>query len=150
MKIQEQIGNYYTIGHLVLFTGLTDRTIRNYLAMGFLKGEKINGVWHFTSQQIEEFMRHPSVRPSLLARRNGFVYDFMTNPSENSPKCCMILDFPGEDRKILADHFCTSICMDNYHDIDFSFDGVDDIPRIILRGDTKEVLRLVNSFYNSR
>ncbi len=43
-------GNYYLISHLVLSTGLTDRTIRNYIASGILQGEKINGLWHFTPE----------------------------------------------------------------------------------------------------
>lgn len=32
--------HYYLIKHLTLITGLTDRTIRNYLTMGILQGEK--------------------------------------------------------------------------------------------------------------
>jgi len=148
MKTYGETGNYYTIGHIVMFTGLTDRTVRNYLASGILKGEKINGVWHFTSEQLEAFFCHPSVRSSITARRNGFVYDFLMNPSEKSPRCCMILDYPSEDAKELSEYFCSSICDDNYHDIDFSLDGTKHVTRIILRGDMKEVLRLVNSHIN--
>lgn len=33
----EGTGNYYLISHLVLATGLTDRTIRNYIASGILQ-----------------------------------------------------------------------------------------------------------------
>ena len=32
--------NLYLISHLVLITGLTDRTIRNYIASGILKAKK--------------------------------------------------------------------------------------------------------------
>lgn len=147
MDTYEEIGNYFTIGHIVQFTGLTDRTIRNYLSAGLLTGEKINGVWHFTSEQIEAFVRHPSVRPSILARRNGVVYDFLLNSDKSGHQCCIILDFPGEDSKELSEYFCYSITTGNYHDINFSLDGVSNIPRIILKGDTTEVLRLVNSYY---
>lgn len=35
---------YYVINELVMFTGLTDRTIRNYLSSGILRGEKVDGV----------------------------------------------------------------------------------------------------------
>ena len=73
----EHTGNYYVINHLVMFTGLSDRTIRNYISSGILQGEKINGLWHFTPEQVEEFISHPSVRPSILAKNNGLVYDFI-------------------------------------------------------------------------
>ena len=33
----ENTGNYYLISHLVLITGLTDRTIRNYISSGILR-----------------------------------------------------------------------------------------------------------------
>lgn len=44
----ENTEKYYLINHLVMITGLTDRTIRSYIASGILQGEKINGLWHFT------------------------------------------------------------------------------------------------------
>ena len=80
-------GNYYLISHLVLSTGLTDRTIRNYIASGILQGEKINGLWHFTPEQVEHFLRHPAVRPSILAKNNGLVYDFLLYTRKQPPKC---------------------------------------------------------------
>ena len=57
-------GNLYTLGHLVMFTGLTDRTLRSYIKLGFLEGEKINGLWHFTPEQVEKFIENEAVRPS--------------------------------------------------------------------------------------
>ena len=39
MKDTSATGNYYCIAHLVQFTGLTDRTIRNYISLGILKGD---------------------------------------------------------------------------------------------------------------
>ena len=69
----ENIGNYYVIGHIVMITGLTDRTIRNYIADGTLKGEKINGVWHFTPEAVEEFTQNPSVRLAVQAKNKGLV-----------------------------------------------------------------------------
>ena len=73
----ETTGNYYLINHLVLITGLTDRTIRNYISTGILHGEKINGIWHFTPEEVDQFIAHPAVRPSILAKHHTFVYDFL-------------------------------------------------------------------------
>ena len=54
----EHTGEYYLISHMTLFTGLSDRTIRNHMAAGFLQGEKINGLWHFTPEPVDAFLWH--------------------------------------------------------------------------------------------
>jgi len=50
---------YYTLNDLALMTGLTTRTLRNYLKMGILKGERIDGIWNFTEEEIAEFFDNP-------------------------------------------------------------------------------------------
>ena len=145
MEHSEQL---YLISHLVLFTGLTDRTIRNYLAQGFLEGEQINGMWHFTPEQVEKFLAHPAVRPSILAKHNGIVYDFLMESKRTTRESCMILDIPGADCKALGEYFSYEISNGDYRNIRFSFDGMGTVPRVILSGDTEEVLRLVNSYHN--
>ena len=113
----QDIGNYYLISHLVLATGLTDRTIRNYIASGILQGEKIDGLWHFTPEQVEEFIRHPAVRPSILSKNNGLVYDFLLNDRKKEPEACVILDIPEADRKTLAGFFSYRISEGNFRNI---------------------------------
>ena len=140
-------GHYYTIGHIAQFTGLTDRTIRNYIANGFLQGEKINGIWHFTPEQVEVFLRHPAVRPSIAAKSNGLVYDFLLNPSRDEHRCCMVLDLPSVDKRGLTEFFCYAIGREDLHNFQFSFDGLDRTPRVIIRGNTNEVLHLVNGYF---
>ena len=141
-----ETGNYYLISHLVLITGLSDRTIRNYISKGLLLGEMINGMWHFTPEQVDEFVRHPAVRPSILAKNNSLVYDFLLEDKKQKQEICMILDIPHSDRKKIAEFFCYRITNDGYHNIRFSFDGVMDMARVILKGDATEVLRLVNEY----
>jgi len=143
-------GHYYLIKHLTLITGLTDRTIRNYLTLGILQGEKINGLWHFTAEQVEEFLRHPAVRPSILAKHNSLIYDFLAASQKTANETCMILDLPGTDKKTVAEFFCYRICQGDFHHIHFSFDGVGSMPRVILKGDPAEVMHLANEFYQSQ
>ena len=142
----ENIGNCYLINHLVLFTGLTDRTIRNYLSSGILQGEKINGLWHFTPEQVNSFIRHPSVRPSILAKNNSVVYDFMLDNKKDHFEICMVLDIPNGTPKEISEYFCYHISNGNYQNIHFSFDGVEKVHRVILKGYATEVLQLVNGF----
>lgn len=137
---------YYAINDVVLFTGLTDRTIRNYIAAGFLQGEKVNGAWRFTPEQVEVFVCHPAVRPSILAKNNSLVYDFLLENKKKKQEICMILDIPDVDKKVIAEFFCHNITTGGYHDIQFSFDGVTKMARVILKGDAGEVLRLVNEY----
>ena len=148
MLLEDSTQNPCTLNDVCLITGLTDRTIRNYISIGILKGKKTNGIWYFSPEDVEEFVQHPSVRPSLQAKRNGYIYDFIMNPSKEHHRCCIILDLPNEDESTISAFFCHAICTGHYHDINFSFDGGTSVPRAILRGDTKELLRLVNSFYN--
>lgn len=141
-------GTLYTLGHLAVFTGLTDRTLRNYIKMGLLEGEKINGVWHFTPSQVESFISNKSVRPSILAKNNALVYDFILNRKKTRPECAMVLDITDGDRKSVTEFFCYSITNDGYKNINFSLDAPrGGYPRVILKGDTDQVMRLVNSYF---
>ena len=142
----QDIGNYYVINHVVMFTGLTDRTIRNYISSGILQGEKINGLWHFTPEQVEAFVSHPAVRPSILAKNNGIVYDFLLDNKKKKQEICMILDIPNIEKKEVAEYFCDNICNGEFSKIQFSFDGVMENARVILKGDADGVLQLVNQF----
>lgn len=146
MTHTEDIGNYYLISHLALFTGLTDRTIRTYIANGILQGEKINGLWHFTAEQVDAFLRHPMVKPSIQAKKNAIVYDFMLDNHKTGPQTCMILDLPGCDEKKTAEYFCYAISNGSYWGIRFSFDSANGTPRVILRGKITDVMELVQNY----
>ena len=140
-----ELGHYYTLGHLYQFTGLTDRTLRTYLSKGILEGEKTNGAWHFTETQLDAFFRHPTVRPTLIAKHNATVYDFLLDTKKPKPRICVILDLPGADRESVSEFFCDAITSRDFHDLHFSFDGVE-MPRVFLTGQPDEILSLVNSY----
>jgi len=142
----DNTGNYYLISHLVLITGLTDRTIRSYISSGILQGEKINGLWHFTPEQVEAFTKHPAVRPSILAKHHAKVYDFLLDTGKKDSETCVILDLPGKDPKLTAEYFCYRINNEEFQKIEFSFNIASNMPRVILKGNVADVLRLVNGF----
>ena len=141
--------NLYLISHLTLITGLTDRTIRNYIASGILKGEKINGIWHFTPEEVDAFIKNPAVRPSIIAKNNSLVYDFMLNDSKKEEEACVILDLPKADIKETAEFFCYRISSGNFENINFSFDGYAKTPRIILKGKSSDVFGIIDEYYKS-
>ena len=147
--MEHETGHYYTLGHLSQITGLTDRTLRTYLKNGILEGEKINGIWHFTEEQLDAFLRHPTVRPSIQAKNNAIVYDFMLDTKKPEPRACVILDLPGLDRIAAGKFFCDAICYGDFRDLRFSLDAVG-TPRVILSGPAEHILDLVNSYNSTR
>ena len=143
----QDIGHYYVLSHLVQFTGLTDRTLRNYLASGILHGEKIGGMWHFTPEQIEAFLSHPAVRPSILAKNHSRVYDFLLDMKKPRQQTCMILDIPNGNDKEIAEFFCYRINQSGDSSLQFSFHMQAPHIRVILVGPSSAVLALVNEYY---
>ena len=144
----ENTGNYYVIGHVVLITGLSERTIRNYIADGVLEGDKINGVWHFTPEQVETFISNPNVRLSILAKKKSIVYDFMLDEFKKEDEACIILDLPNADRKIVMEEFAYRINNGPYRNINFSFETYGKTPRVILKGKMEDVLEISNAYWN--
>ncbi len=136
----------YLLSHLALFTGLTDRTLRNYLACGILQGEKINGIWHFSPEQVDAFIRNPAVKPSIQAKINALVYDFLLENKKETIQTCIILDLPGCDPKTVCEFFCSEISNGDYKNIRFSFDTLSDTPRVIVKGDAAMVNRLMAKY----
>ena len=124
MDIIEKEENYYTINHVVLFTGLSDRTIRNYIAMGMLQGVKVSGQWRFTTDQVEEFVTNPAVRPSILAKKNALIYDFLADTKKNSEQNCVILDILEDKKKHIAFRkACRRLERNTMKDLGFFYDA---------------------------
>ena len=144
----ENTGSYYVINHVSMITGLTDRTIRNYIASGVLQGEKINGVWHFTPEQVETFLLVPEVKLAIRAKNKSLVYDFMLDDFKNEDEACIILDLPNADRKIVMEEFAYRINNGSYRNINFSFETYGKTPRVILKGKMEDVLEISNAYWN--
>jgi len=144
----ENTGSYYVINHVSMITGLTDRTIRNYIASGVLQGEKINGVWHFTPEQVETFLLVPEVRLSIRSKNKSLVYDFMLDDFKKEDEACIILDLPNADRKIVMEEFAYRINNGSYRNINFSFETYGKTPRVILKGKMEDVLEISNAYWN--
>ena len=143
------IGEYYVINHIVMFTGLSERTIRSHIASGFLKGEKINGLWHFTPEEVENFINHPSVKPGILAKSNSLVYDFLSDTEKKADEMVVVLDMPGKSISEISKLFSREICDGDYKNIKFSFSDLSGINRIIISGGVSGVLKLLEFYKNT-
>lgn len=150
MNKPEMLPSTVSLQQLALITGLTDRTLRTHLTTGILQGEKTNGIWRFTPEQVEAYVQHPAVRPSILAANNSIIFDFLKDNYHKEDTACIVLDLPDISRKDVISFFSRQICCENLHDFRFSYDGVGSVSRVILRGPAQDVLRLASLYYQQQ
>lgn len=87
---------YVNLEQIAAMTGLSERTIRGYLSMGVLQGEKADGAWRVTEQQFEAFLEQDMVRQSLKAKTAGIIRDFLLQTGKPSPAACAVLEYPAD------------------------------------------------------
>ena len=141
----------FSINDLALITGLSTRTIRTYITTGFLSGEKNNGAWVFTAEQVHAFMQNKAVQPAVKAKKNAIIFDFLGAKPYNQDKMCTILDLSAKDALGASAFFCIKIseCSPEA-ELHFASDPVGTGVRLILSGSPKDVMNLLNQFYNKQ
>lgn len=139
----------YNLNQVAMITGLTTRTLRNYLKQDLLKGEKIDGNWTFTEEEIADFMEEPSARQAIAARTNAVVYDFLANPFKKVNSICTILDLPvsAEEASETADFFCDLINRSGGTGISFKYVQERNFARYILSGPEDVVADFMKTYY---
>ncbi len=144
------MNKYYTLNDLAMFTGLTTRTLRNYLKIGLLDGEKIDGVWQFTEEQVDAFFKEPNVKPSISAKKNATIYDFMLDESKRTSEICTVLDLcvSDEEAEEVSAFFCNYINQHNeLADFSFSYSKIHNGVRVIIKGKEEQVMQILNQYY---
>ena len=139
----------YNLNDLALMTGFTTRTLRNYLLTGVLKGEKIDGVWRFTPEDLDRFFSEPFVKEGIRIKRSAVVFDFLAVKDKKGARTCVILDIPAtlKEGNAISAFFCDK--MNDASDVVFTFDWDKGFCRVILSGDAEQVSALVRA-YNER
>ena len=141
----------YTINQVAAMTGLSTRTIRNYLKSGLIAGEKIEGIWLFSAEDFENMLNNPAIKPSIKAKSNAVVFDFIADDRKKRNKICTILDLYADDEEAeeISRFFCDTI-NNNYStaDLTFKFEKYDRNVRVILSGSEEIVADLINKYYN--
>lgn len=142
---------YYTLNELAMMTGVTTRTLRNYLKLNILSGEKVDGVWRFSEEEVSSFLSDPNVKPGIQAKKNALVYDFLLDNRKKTNSICTILDFcvSGEEAEEIGTYFCNAVSGANEcGNLEFSFEKSDEHVRVILKGSDEVVREIVNGYYN--
>ena len=138
----------YNLNDVAMITGLTTRTLRNYLKLDLLKGEKIDGNWRFTDEELDAFLSNPAVKQAVKAKRNAVVYDFLSDPFKKGNRICTIMDLPVSDAEALetAGFFCDLINR-NGSDIKFTYNPEKGFSRFILTGSEDQVVDFMKAYY---
>ena len=136
----------YNLNDLALMTGFSTRTLRNYLLGGILKGEKVDGVWRFSDEELDAFFGDPYVKEGIRIKRNGVVYDFLAGNGKNGARTLTILDLPVSLKKAnkISAFFCDK--MNDATGVSFTFDYGKGACRVILSGDGNEVAKLLRAY----
>ena len=141
--------NDYTINQVAMMTGFTTRTLRNYIKMGILVGDKEDGIWKFSSEDFENFISNPNVAPSLKSKRNAQVFDFLTNDTKKENHICTIMDLyiEEEEYKEVAEFFCKVMNSGKVPCTQYSMQRKGNNTRIILSG-PEDVITSIMDQYN--
>ena len=141
---------YYTLNEVAMMTGLNTRTLRNYLKMDVLKGEKIDGIWKFSECEFSDFISNPYVKPSLQAKSKAIVFDFLNEKEKQLNEICTILDLHVDltESDEISEFFCTERNKRPDEKITFSFERNGAYTRVILRGYEDTVMEILNAYYN--
>ena len=139
----------YNLNGLAMMTGFTTRTLRNYMNQGLLKGEKTDGVWRFTAEDVDRFFAEPFVKEGLRIKRNSVVFDFLADRKKKNARTCVVLDVPAARTKgmEISRFFCD--LMNDAEDTVFTFDWDSGMCRIILSGAEDQVAKMLMAYYES-
>ena len=82
----------YTVADVARVTGMTSRTIRNYLKDGTLTGQKIGVQWRFTEEEIKKLFSRQMPGQSSPSQ---IVKGFLGEQERETPAFCVLMDVPG-------------------------------------------------------
>lgn len=139
---------YFTISELVMMSGLSDRTIRNYMKDGRLLGSKQDGKWIFTKQQIGDFFQNRFVKETLFIKQAACVDEFLGTYHKQQPSACIITDYPfptEEEAEKLSIWLCDKLgkLPEQIKQMSFHYDHKHHTARLILIGDPEMVAKLI-------
>jgi hypothetical protein len=135
--------DFYSINELSTISGFTTRSLRNFIQMEFLKGEKFNGEWRFSLEQIENFFSNPNIKEGIKSKNNSVVYNYLLNKPENDKICSIVdLNLTPNETKTLSEKICQMI-NDSNANVEFKFSAHNGNVRIIIAGEKNFVKQIV-------
>lgn len=139
---------FYSINEVATMTGLSTKTIRNYIASGLLTGEKYEGKWVFSLNAIENMIKEPFVDASIQIKNGNVVKDFLIADKKKDDSICIILDqnLSQEQAVLLSEFLCEEINK-NDNQIIMNFSQKEGHVRVILTGPLKQVMAILMLYH---
>jgi excisionase family DNA binding protein len=135
----------YTVKDVAIITGLTERTIRNYIKDGRLKGKKIGVQWRFTEKDVESLFKDEGVSNNITKNNHDRILEFLKGKVEPNTGV-IVLNIPATDKEELSKKVqkMTEL-MNKKINIKFSFQyfDKDGIAQFILIGDIKTLQEFI-------
>lgn len=131
----------FTLNELAKFTGLTTRTIRNYLNIGLIQGEKINGKWQFDEKELDRILTDPYIKLSIQSKKKGLVESFLLDDQKKTNEMCVILDsIQTTEERNTTIQFLNEFLNRSECSIHISFEQTKEHARLIVSGAEAAVL----------
>ena len=135
----------YSLKDLSMISGLTDRTLRNYLKTGVLTGEKRNGIWYFTEEQLQSFFDHEYVKPAIQAKQNAILFDYLKCDAEKKNTACIVLRLREDHSREVADFFCNAV--NRRTGLTMKFDKSKGDNKVILSGTEETIYEILTEYH---
>ena len=139
----------YNLNQVAMITGLTTRTLRNHLKQEILKGEKIDGNWCFTDEELDCYLAQPAVRQAISAKQHAVIYDFLADSFKKTNQICTIMDFPvSADEALHISKFFCELVTSRGCNIEFRYINEKHFARFILSGAEDQVHNFMRAYYD--
>ncbi len=144
---------YYTINEVAVMTGFTTRSLRLFIQQGFLEGEKIDGKWNFTVEQLESFISNPNIKAGIKIKNNALVYDFLADFEKSDNQSCLILDLhisSNEEFEEISSYFCTAMCAEDVSASKMKLERQNNSVRLIISGPEDCIADVMKKWYEKK
>ena len=132
----------YSINEVSKMTGLTTRTIRNYLSDGIATASKIDGKWVFSEDNFLAMLENPYIALAIKAKHYAPVFDFLKADKKPGNELCLVIDrcIAESDFEPLVSKVCD--LMKDVENVEFRCEKKDTNIRFIFTGDEEQVKRI--------
>ena len=144
---------YYTINEVAVMTSFTTRSLRLFIQQGFLAGEKIDGKWNFTVEQLEAFISNPNIKAGIKIKNNALVYDFLADFEKSENMTCIILDFhisSNEEFEEISSYFCAAMSDENVSASKMKLEKQNNSVRLIISGPEDCIADVMKKWYEKK
>ncbi|WP_199880570.1 helix-turn-helix domain-containing protein [Bacillus massiliglaciei] len=141
----------YTVEEVAKMTGLTSRTIHNYIRDGKIKGKKIGVQWRFTEENIEALFSDADAKKDVTDAQNQAVLEFLEQTgSPTETEMCTVMDVSASDQTAIEPLAQDMLAFVNAHQEtgvrNFSYQYIEkrQTARFIVIGEIEKVQTLIS------